>query len=171
MPDHAHRGTAPALPRRWHARRRIDIGAAGTHHVTRGRLRVPGRAGGDRLSAQPFRTSRYIGLDDVVPKTRASVAEAARVKAIDEMNEIADAFDDYLAGKKGPWLVPADRLGGRLDAKTLLPWSVDQLAGKWKADGIASDVLENLVDPVDDPVAVAPDEKYSFLRKIGRAHV
>ena len=136
--------------------------------------------------------SRYVGLDDVVPKTRASVAEAARARAVEEMDQIAEAFDCYLRGEAGPWLVPADRLGGRLDAKALLPWSVSQLQPQWQAAGVSSKLLGALVDPVDEHVNLDPDEYYRFLRisyegraevgevtlgrevsysKIGRAHV
>ena len=108
--------------------------------------------------------SRYIGLDDVVPRTRASVAEAARTQATSEIAQIADAFEDYLAGTIGPWLVQPDKLNGRLDAKSLLPWSVDQLQPHWQAVGIVSTILEQLVDPVDEPVTLKPDERYEFMR-------
>jgi type I restriction enzyme M protein len=68
--------------------------------------------------------SRYVGLDDVVPKTRASIAEGARLNALKEMDEITTAFDSFCRGQAGPWLAPAERLNGRLDAKFLTPWSV-----------------------------------------------
>ena len=61
--------------------------------------------------------SRYIGLDDVVPRTRDSVAELARAQALAEMDEIEGKFNSYLNGTEGPWLVPAERLDDRLDAK------------------------------------------------------
>ena len=108
--------------------------------------------------------SRYVGLDDVVPRTRPSVAEAAGRQATSEIAEIAEAFEDYLAGKKGPWIVRPDQLNGRLDAKSLLPWSVDQLEPTWQAVGIASTTLEALVDLVDEPVTLNPDERYGFMR-------
>ena len=108
--------------------------------------------------------SRYIGLDDVVPRTRPSVAETRRTQATQEITEIAEAFENYLAGQKGPWLVQPDHLDGRLDAKTLLPWSVDQLQQAWQDVGIDSAVLEQLVDLVDEPIALQPDERYEFMR-------
>ncbi len=108
--------------------------------------------------------SRCVGLDDMVPRTRASVAEAARRRATDEIDEITDAFENYLVGKKGPWLVPPERLAERLDAKSLRPWSVDQLEPTWEASGIASTTLEALVDPVNEPVTLKPDERYEFMR-------
>ena len=108
--------------------------------------------------------SRYIGLDDVVPRTRASIAALATKQAAQETDEIADAFSAYLDGKKGPWLVPAERLSDRLDAKHLRPWSADKLKPAWRAAGADSEVLENLVDPVSEPVKLEPDSKYTFLR-------
>ena len=108
--------------------------------------------------------SRYIGLDDVVPKTRPSVAALAKSKAEEEMAEIVTAFDAYLGGKAGSWLVPADRLTGRLDAKFLRPWSVSELKADWKAAGADAVPLEDLVAPVDDPVVMDPATVYTFLR-------
>ncbi len=108
--------------------------------------------------------SRYIGLDDVVPKTRPSVAEEARTKAAEEIDEIATAFDDYLQGKSGSWLVPADRLADRLDAKSLLPWTVDELQSEWKDKGVDSEILESLVDVIEQHVAIEPYSRYTFLR-------
>ena len=108
--------------------------------------------------------SCHIGLDDVVPRTRPSVAETRRTQATQEITEIAEAFENYLAGQKGPWLVQPDHLNGRLDAKTLLPWSVDQLQQAWQDVGIDSAVLEQLVDLVDEPIALQPNERYEFMR-------
>jgi type I restriction enzyme M protein len=108
--------------------------------------------------------SRYIGLDDVVPRTRASVAELARSQAIEEINEIVAAFEQYLHGAKGAWLVPPQRLGARLDAKSLRPWSTAELEPKWEQAGADSDILENLVEPVEEHATLDPDERYTFLR-------
>jgi type I restriction enzyme M protein len=107
---------------------------------------------------------RYVGLDDVVLRTRPSVAEYAREMALQETGEVLAAFDDYMDGKTGPWLVSADRLGNRLDAKSLRPWRAVELEPKWKKAGAASDVLSSLVDPVWEPVALEPNRSYSFLR-------
>ncbi|MCC7291856.1 MAG: N-6 DNA methylase [Phycisphaerales bacterium] len=122
---------------------------------------------GDLQETQPavfVYESRYIGLDDVVQRTRASVAEKARADALKEMDEIEAAFSAYMAGKKGAWLVPASRLTGRLDAKFLRPWSAAELEPKWEAAGASTDVLENLVDPVEDQIRLDPDKTYTFLR-------
>lgn len=108
--------------------------------------------------------SRYIGLDDVVPRTRASVAEAARTQAAREMDEIVAAFDAFQRGERGQWLVRSDRLTGRLDAKHLLPWTVAALEDAWEAQGIPSALLEDLVEPVDDLVILDPGTRYTFLR-------
>lgn len=108
--------------------------------------------------------SRYIGLDDVVAKTRASVAEQARSQAEQEMGEIVTAFAAYLRGETGPWLVPPERLTDRLDAKYLLPWSVSELAKDWQSAGAKSAPLEDLVESVDDHVSLEPDKLYTFLR-------
>ena len=108
--------------------------------------------------------SRYIGLDDVVPRTRASVAEQARIKALEEMDEIAQAFTTYLNGQQGPWLVSADRLAGRLDAKFLRPWTASVLEPQWREAGATSTVLEDLVYPVEEEIKLAPEKSYDFLR-------
>ena len=108
--------------------------------------------------------SRHIGLDDVVPRTRASVAELARSEATKEIDEIASAFGAHLRGEKGTWLVPPERLHGRLDAKHLRPWSVDELESKWRAAGADSDILENLLDPVVEQIKLDPEKRYTFLR-------
>ncbi len=108
--------------------------------------------------------SRYIGLDDVVPSTRASVAELARASAESERREIIVAFQEYETGQPGPWLVPPERLAGRLDAKYLRPWSVRGLEGRWAEAGASAETLGNLVDLVEDPVTLDRDQEYQFLR-------
>ncbi len=123
------------------------------------------RTEGDEVQPAAFvYESRYIGLDDVVPRTRASVAETARTKALQEMEDIAKAFAQYQEGKRGPWLVAGERLAGRLDAKALQPWSVSQLETGWSNAGVAADVLENILDVVSDRVTLTPDKEYQFLR-------
>jgi type I restriction enzyme M protein len=142
--------------------------------ASRARRRLSGNASteGEKRSDDPDETqpaafvyeSRYIGLDDVVPKTRASVAAQARELAEKEMEEVVVAFSDYLAGKAGPWLVPADRLVDRLDAKYLLPWSVSALAKDWESEGVDSALLEELVEPVEDHASLDASKLYTFLR-------
>ncbi|MFO0843918.1 MAG: N-6 DNA methylase [Gemmataceae bacterium] len=109
--------------------------------------------------------SRYIGVDDVVAKTPPSVAEKARADAAEEMSHILRSFDDYLRGGRGPWLVPAGRLGDRLDAKYLLPWSVSELERAWEAAGATTATLDTLVDPVEDePLKLDPGKQYTYLK-------
>ena len=107
---------------------------------------------------------RYVGLDDVVLRTRPSVADRARDMAIEEIYEVLAAFGDYLDGKSGPWLVPAEKLTGRLDAKSLRPWRAAELATTWKKAGATSELLSNLVDPAWEPVTLEPNREYSFLK-------
>lgn len=108
--------------------------------------------------------SRYIGLDDVVPKTPVSVAETAREMATQEIEEIVTAFDKYLNGEAGPWLVSAQRLKDRLDAKYLRPWSTSELEATWQGVGATSAALGDLVGPVENPVHIDPARKYTFIR-------
>jgi len=108
--------------------------------------------------------SRYIGLDDVVPSTRPSVAERARASAEAEREEIIVSFREYQHGVAGPWLGPAEQLSDRFDAKFLRPWSVRELEPTWKAVGAISERLGNLVDLVEDSVSLDPDREYQFLR-------
>jgi hypothetical protein len=63
--------------------------------------------------------SRFIGIDDVPSKTPPSIAEQARKNAADEIDEIVSCYDRYVSGSAGPWLIKADRLVDRLDAKYL----------------------------------------------------
>ena len=123
------------------------------------------KTGADEVQPSVFvHESRYIGLDDVVPKTRPSIAAAARKNALDEMDEIDGSYKAFLAGKTGPWLVPPERIDGRLDAKFLRPWSVEELTAKWRASGVVQDFLGNLVDPIEDSVVLGSDATYTFLR-------
>jgi len=108
--------------------------------------------------------SRYIGLDDVPSRTPPSVAAAARKQALDEIDKIVASYEQYRAGKKGPWLVKADRLGGRLDAKFLNPWSVEKLEPTWKSLGASAVRLEDVVEPIEEQVKKNADETYTFLR-------
>jgi type I restriction enzyme M protein len=108
--------------------------------------------------------SRYVGLDDTVPKTPQSVAQKARESAAQEMAEIVEAFGKYRGGEKGAWLVSSDKMVDRLDAKYLRPWSVSKLEPRWKKLGVDSDLLENLVDPIDAPATVEPNKYYNFIR-------
>ena len=60
--------------------------------------RAPGEAG------QPdafVYECRHVGLDDVVLRTRASVAESKKSLAAGEINEVVTAFRSFLGGKKG----------------------------------------------------------------------
>ena len=57
--------------------------------------------------------SQYIGLDDVVPSTRPSVAEIARSSAEAEREEIVASFREYQRGASGPWLVAPETLSDR----------------------------------------------------------
>ena len=99
-----------------------------------------------------------------MPKTRPSIAEAARKNAIDEMDEIDQNYKAFFARRTGPWLVPPERLKGRLDAKFLRPWSVGDLKAKWQAAGAVQDSLGKLVDPIMDAVTLDPETTYTFLR-------
>lgn len=108
--------------------------------------------------------TRYVGLDDVPSRTPPSVAEEARQKALAEIEEVSGNYEKYLNGQRGPWVVRADRLGGRLDAKNLNPWSVGALEPAWIKAGATTAVLGDLVDPISEEVKIDPSKKYTFLR-------
>ena len=114
--------------------------------------------------------SRYIGLDDVTTKTRPSAAAEARRLAQDELEEIAKAFDAYLAGEAGPWRVEAAALSDRMDAKALRPWSVSELTPAWKDVGAQIKPLGDLVEPVDESISIDPSQRYQFLRITYEGH-
>lgn len=107
--------------------------------------------------------SRYIGLDDVVPKTPDSVAAIARERARDEIADILAQFDAYLRGESGPWLVAAKALEDRLDAKFLRPWSASTLSKVWTKVGATSGCLGDLVDNIETPVQLQPNQRYTFI--------
>ena len=108
--------------------------------------------------------TRYAGLDDVTSRTPPSVAEEARRKALEETEVVAEAYSAYLNGVSGPWLVKAESLSGRLDAKNLKPWSVKKLAATWTQAGADTEKLSELVDPIDNIINIDPDSYYTFLR-------
>ena len=108
--------------------------------------------------------SRYIGLDDVVPRAPASVSEAARAKAVQEIGDIVHAFGEFQQGKGKVWSVPADKLTGRLDVKYLQPWSAALLEPIWQEAGATTKTLSDIVDSVWEPVTLEPDKQYTFLR-------
>ena len=108
--------------------------------------------------------TRYVGLDDVVPRTPASTAAAARAAAVQEIDETTMAFAAFQRGERGPWLVEADKLTARLDAKNLRPWSVAKLEHTWRKAGATSEVLSNLVDLVMLRTVLDPDTRYTFIR-------
>jgi len=108
--------------------------------------------------------SRYIGLDDVPSKTRPSVAAFARRMAAEEIDKIVSAYASYLLGKRGAWLVKAERLGGRLDAKFLSPWSVERLEPTWGKAGASTARLGDLVDQIECEIRIEPGATYTFLR-------
>lgn len=108
--------------------------------------------------------SRYIGLDDVPAKTRPSAATLARKMAAEEMDQIVAAYESYLSGRRGPWLVKASRLSGRLDAKFLSPWSVEKLEPTWEKAGASTAILGDLVDRIESETKIESTKIYTFLR-------
>jgi type I restriction enzyme M protein len=113
---------------------------------------------------------RYVGLDDVVLRTRPSAADKAKSLAAQEITEVVGLFRDYMSGKKGQWLVPATKLDGRLDAKYLRPWRATDLEATWRLVGAQCQNLSELVEPVWHPVQLEPNKEYSFLRITYEGH-
>lgn len=108
--------------------------------------------------------TRYVGLDDVASRTPPSVANEARRKAMEEMETVVAEYGRFRSGKKGPWLVGPEKLTGRLDAKNLIPWSVDKLSGTWKSVGADPIRLGDMVEPTEDISDIDPEKYYTFLR-------
>ena len=123
------------------------------------------RSDGDEKQPDAFvYESRYIGLDDVTPRTPPSIANAARANAIKEINEIVETYSLFLKGKKGPWTVDASLLNDRLVAKHLKPYSVETLAEVWKQKGATAVPLHSLVDLIEEPIEIDPSATYTFLQ-------
>lgn len=109
---------------------------------------------------------QHVGLDDVPMKTRASKALQARKDAERESDEVVRAFNLFLAGKKGPWLVSGSMLADRLDVKSCLPRTND-VSASWRANGLDVVPLSSVFDPITDGAfnpADAPDASYTLLR-------
>jgi type I restriction enzyme M protein len=109
---------------------------------------------------------KQVGLDDVPMKTRPSVAAEARKKALDEMDEVVKAFGQFLAGRKGPWLVAGNLLSDRLDVKSVLPRS-GSIESDWTKRGFSIVRLEDIVVHITEegfnPKAT-PDKEFTLLR-------
>ena len=108
--------------------------------------------------------SKHVGLDDVARKTPPSQSEAKKNLARQEVDEIVEAFDAYQRGEDGAWLVPAERLADRLDAKFVQPWHASDLEPVWAEAGAGPKQLSNIVDPVETPTPLEPDKRYTFIR-------
>jgi type I restriction enzyme M protein len=109
---------------------------------------------------------QYVGLDDVPMKTRASKASEARKNAAQEMASILSSFQDFMAGKKGPWLVTADRITDRLDVKYCLPRTSD-IVNQWSQKNIGSLLLQDIVEPIASTglnPGDSPDKLFTLLR-------
>jgi type I restriction enzyme M protein len=127
------------------------------------------RQGGDTSQPDIFMAeSQYIGLDDVPTKTPKSTADKARAKAEQETDEILANFTKFLAGKKGPWRVPAAAINDRLDVKFCLPRKDDEnVATEWERAGYEVLPLGSIVQPVTDALLRpkdSPNEEFTFLR-------
>ena len=109
---------------------------------------------------------QHVGMDDVPMKTRPSKALEARKNAERESDEVARAFQLFLSGKKGPWLVKGSALGDRLDVKSVLPRTND-VSATWRASGLDVVPLSIVFDPITtgpfNP-ADAPEASYTLLR-------
>jgi type I restriction enzyme M protein len=109
---------------------------------------------------------KFVGLDDVPMKTRPSVAQEARRQAEQEVDEIIKAFGSFLAGRKGPWLVPAELITGRLDVKACLPRLRD-ITDDWTKNKLEVVNLGSIVDPITEGglnPQDKPEQVFTMLR-------
>lgn len=110
--------------------------------------------------------SNYIGVDDVPTKTPKSKADEARLKAEHETKNILDAFQKFLSGEKGTWLVPGSTITDRLDVKWCLP-RIGDVASKWKKQGYEVLPLDSIVKHITDEELKpkeTPTTEFTFLR-------
>jgi type I restriction enzyme M protein len=110
--------------------------------------------------------SNYIGVDDVPTKTPKSKADEARLKAENETKSILEAFQKFLGGEKGPWLVPNTMITDRLDVKWCLPRTAD-VSSKWKEQGYEVLPLSSIVEHVSGEELKpkeSPTTEFTFLR-------
>ena len=103
-------------------------------------------------------------MDDVVQRTPPSEAEAKKRMAKQEVEEIVAAFDDYQHGNNGSWLVGAEHLADRLDAKFVQPWFASDLEPVWAKVGAESRQLSDIVDPVETQISLKFDKRYTFIK-------
>lgn len=109
---------------------------------------------------------QHVGLDDVPMKTRPSVALEKRKQAEQEIKEVLKAFNSFMSGKRGPWLVGGDLLTDRLDVKSCLP-RVGSVEEVWSEQEYEVVKLGDIVEPIEEEgfnPGDTPDESYSLLR-------
>lgn len=109
-----------------------------------------------------------VGMDDMPVKTRPTKAAEARQLAKDETDRVLHEFASYLAGKPGPWLVPAAALSDRLDVKSCLPRGHD-VVKDWRSAGLEvvsiGDVLSEVTNKGFNPNGPGRvGKRYTMLR-------
>ncbi len=105
-----------------------------------------------------------LGVDDLTVRASATDIREAHEKANEEIERIVTDFDKYLKGETGPWLVPPDRMTGRLDAKYCLPLQ-GRFVKKWKEKGFDVKPLSSFVEERSEEVIpkLNPDKEFWLL--------
>jgi type I restriction enzyme M protein len=122
----------------------------------------------DKNEQQPaafMYSSVYLGVDDLPITTKPSKVEQARKDATQEIEDICILFNKFKKGETGKWLVPAERLTGRLDVKSCIP-EQGRYIDKWKSEGYEVADLQELCEPREElimPKKDFPDDEFKIL--------
>lgn len=107
--------------------------------------------------------TRFVGLDDVLPRTRPTVVALARANAREEVQNVVSAFRDFEQGDTSHSIPPSD-VADRLDVKSARPWRVSELSATWLDAGAATVFLADVVDPILVRASLLPEVLYHYGR-------
>ena len=89
------------------------------------------------------------GVDDLPITTNPEKIVEARELADKEIDEILQQFERYENGQEDFWLVPPERLVGRLDVKYCIPLQ-GRMIRKWKRQGFEVKQLGDVCEPREE---------------------
>ena len=113
-----------------------------------------------------------LGVDDLTLRASDTEVREAREAADAEIERICQDYQSYRQGEQGSWLVPAERLLDRLDAKHCIPLQ-GRFVEKWEKAGHGVQALRELEYPFCGPAAAVKceHERCGHRSVICRRHV
>ncbi len=118
----------------------------------------------ERQPAAFMYSSIRLGVDDLPVTTNPEKILEARKLADEEIKEILHQFKKYENGEEDFWLVPAERLTGRLDVKYCIPMQ-GRMIRKWKRQGFEVKKLSEMCEPRGEEIIPKdyPDREFRIL--------